>query len=68
MDQPYTNQQIPIWICHYSLFWAGMIGAVGKISALRLQGPRFNPGSDEIWIFVWSSFPPKLTQLSILVG
>ena len=48
--------------------WAEMVGAVGKISAFRPQGPQFNPGSAEIWIFVRPSFPPKPTQLSILPG
>ena len=48
---------------------AGMVGAVGKISAFRAQGPRFDPRlcRDLNW-FVWLSFPPKLTQLSILPG
>ena len=39
-----------------------------KISVFWPQGPQFDPGSAEIWIFVWSFFPPKLTQLSILMG
>ena len=47
---------------------ADMVGAVSKISAFRPQGPQFNPSSAEIWIFVRPSFPPKLTQLSILPG
>ena len=47
---------------------SGMVGAVGKVSALQPQGPRFDPGSAKIWIFVWLSFPPKPTQLSILPG
>ena len=25
------------------LHWAGVVGAVGKISALRPQGPQFDP-------------------------
>ena len=32
--------------------WAGVVNAVGKISAFQPQGPQFNPGSAEIWIFV----------------
>ena len=28
--------------------WAGMVGAVGKISAFQPQGPQFYPGSAEI--------------------
>ena len=47
---------------------AGMVGAVGKISAFQPEGLWFDPGSTEIWIFVWPSFLPKLTQLSILPG
>ena len=42
-----------------------MVGAVVKISALRPQGPQFDPGSAEICA---TSFPPKLNQLSILSG
>ena len=45
----------------------GIAGAVSKISALQPQGPWFDPGSAEIWIFVWP-FLPKPTQLSILPG
>ena len=45
-----------------------MGGAVGKISASQLQGPQFDPGFAKIRIFVQPSFPPKLTQLSILLG
>ena len=30
--------------------------------------PSSIPGSTNIWTFVRSSFPPKLTQLSILLG
>ena len=45
-----------------------MVGAVGKISAFSPQDPRFDPGFAEIQIFVQLSFPPKLTQLSILPG
>ena len=41
--------------------WADMVGAVGKISAFQPEGPQFDPGAAEIWIFVWRSFPPKLT-------
>ena len=48
--------------------WVGMVGAVGKISAFRPQGPQFDPGSAKIRIFVRPSFPPKPTQLSILPG
>ena len=48
--------------------WSGMVGAVGKISAFRPWGPLFNPYFAEIWIFVWPSFSPKQTQLSILPG
>ena len=29
-------------------FRAGMVGAVGKISAFRPQGPQFDPGAAEI--------------------
>ena len=47
---------------------AGMVGAVGKISAFRPQGPQFDPGSAKIQIFVRPSFPPKPTQLFILPG
>ena len=47
---------------------AGMVGAVGKISAFRQQGPQFDPGSTKIRIFVRPSFPPKPTQLSIPPG
>ena len=28
--------------------WVGMVGAVGKISAFRSQGPQFYPGFAEI--------------------
>ena len=49
--------------------WAGVAGAVDKISAFQPQGPQFDPllfqGLN--W-FVRLSFPPKLTQLSILLG
>ena len=47
---------------------SGVIGAVGKISAFRPEGPRFNSRFAEIRIFVQPSFPPKVTQLSILPG
>ena len=43
------------------VYRAGMVGAVGKISAFRPQGPQFDPGSAEIRIFVRPSFPPKPT-------
>ena len=45
-----------------------MVGTVGKISALRPEGPRFDLSSDEVFIFVQPSFPPKLTQFTILSG
>ena len=32
--------------------WAGMVGTVGKIFAFRPQGPKFDPGSAKIRIFV----------------
>ena len=53
----------------YILSWAGMVGAVGKISAFRPQDPQFDPRlcRDLNWL-VRFSFPPKLTQLSILPG
>ena len=38
---------------------AGVVGPVGKISAFRTQGPQFDPGSAEIWTFVWPSFAPN---------
>ena len=45
---------------------AGMVGAVGKISAFQPQGPQFDPllCQDLNW-FMRLSFPPKLIQLSI---
>ena len=33
---------------NYLKIRAGMVGAVGKISAFRPQGPQFDPGSTEI--------------------
>ena len=30
-------------------FLAGVVGAVGKISAFRPQGSQFDPGPAEIW-------------------
>ena len=42
---------------------ADVAGAFDKI--VSVFWPSI-PGSAEIWIFVWPSFPPKLTQLSIL--
>ena len=64
MAEKYEKQKNPT----FSETWAGVAGAVGKISAFRPQGPRLDSGFDEIRIFVQSSFPPKLTQLSILPG
>ena len=50
--------------------WAGIVGAVVRS---RLSDPdkvrsSIPAGSVEIRIFVWPSFQPKLTQLSILLG
>ena len=52
-----------------SFQWAGVFGVVTKISAFRPQGLQFYPQhcQDLNW-FVRLSFPPKLTQLSILPG
>ena len=68
----YSND---VWSSEYYYFQmvykrnsAGMVGAVSKISALQPEGPRFDPDSAEIWIFVRPSFLPKPTQLSILLG
>ena len=47
---------------------ASMVGAVGKNSAIQPKVPSSVPGSVEIQIFVQPSFPPKLTQFSILPG
>ena len=48
--------------------WMSVVGTVGKISAFRPQGPRFDPGFAEVRKFVQPSFQPKPTQLSILPG
>ena len=61
-------QDLVSYIILWMFVWTGVVGAVGKIPAFRLQGPQFNPDTAEIWIFVWPPFPPKLTQLSILLG
>ena len=47
--------------------WVGVVGTVGKISAFWPQGPQFDTRlcQDLNW-FVRLSFPPKLTQFSIL--
>ena len=39
-----------------------------NISAFRPQDFQFDTGSAKILIFVWPSFLPKLTQLSIFSG
>ena len=50
-------------------FRAGVVGAVGKISAFLPQGSQLDPWLLQDWNwFVRLSFPPKLTQLSILLG
>ena len=39
-----------------------------RMQASSTQGPQFEPGPSDIWIFVWPSFRPKLTQLSVIPG
>ena len=43
---PFKNKKTVFVLYYY--YWAGMVGAVGKISAFRPQGPQFDPGSAEI--------------------
>ena len=48
--------------------WMGMVGAVDKISLRGHRVPSSISGFAEIWIFLWTFFPPKLARLSIFLG